>query len=172
MNDSIGDISKIEGAKQGLREFVNLLSDSDQLGLTVFSDSANVLTPVSPLGPKRQDFLSTINGISADGSTLLFDTIAEQVKALNNLPTHNIKAVVVLTDGQDTASQLSIDALVSQITPGGEDAGNGIKVFTIAYGSDADVDGLTKIANATGGQEYAGTPQNIRQVYTQISEFF
>lgn len=172
MNDSIGDISKIEGAKQGLREFVNLLSDSDQLGLTVFSDSANVLTPVSPLGPKRQDFLSTINGISADGSTLLFETIAEQVKALNNLPTHDIKAVVVLTDGQDTASQLSIDALVSQITPGGEDAGNGIKVFTIAYGSDADVDGLTKIANATGGQEYTGTPQNIRQVYIQISEFF
>ncbi len=29
---------------------------------------------------------------------------------------------------------------------------------------DADVSGLTKIANATAGQEYAGTPQNIKQV--------
>jgi len=172
MSDSIGDISKIDGAKQGLTEFVNLLSDSDQLGLTAFSDSADVLSPVSPLGSKRQDLLNTINGINADGGTRLFDTISEQVKALNAVQTHDIKAVVVLTDGMDNASQLSIDQLVSQVTPGGEDAGNGIKVFTIAYGSDADVDGLTKIANAGGGQEYAGTPQNIRQVYLQISEFF
>jgi len=29
---------------------------------------------------------------------------------------------------------------------------------------DADVSGLTKIANVTAGQEYAGTPQNIKQV--------
>ncbi len=172
MSDSIGDISKIDGAKKGLTEFVNLLSDSDQLGLTAFSDSADVLSPVSPLGSKRQDLLNTINGINADGGTRLFDTISEQVKALNAVQTHDIKAVVVLTDGMDTASQLSIDQLVSQVTPGGEDAGNGVKVFTIAYGGDADVDGLTKIANAGGGQEYTGTPQNIRQVYLQISEFF
>ena len=172
MSDSIGDISKIDGAKQGLTEFVNLLSDSDQLGLTAFSDSADVLSPVSPLGSKRQDLLNTINGINADGGTRLFDTISEQVKALNAVQTHDIKAVVVLTDGMDNQSQLSIDQLVSQVTTGGEDAGNGVKVFTIAYGGDADVDGLTKIANAGGGQEYAGTPQNIRQVYLQISEFF
>jgi Ca-activated chloride channel homolog len=46
------------------------------------------------------------------------------------------------------------------------------KLFTIAYGGDADVSGLTRIADAGGGQEYAGTPQNIHQVYNQISEFF
>src|SRR5215472_2181106 len=172
MGDSIGDISKIDGAKQGLTEFVNLLSDDDQLGLTEFSDSADVLSPVSPLGSKRQGLLNTINGITADGNTRLFDTISEQVQALKGLQTRDIKAVVVLTDGVDNQSQISIDQLVSQITPSGEDAGNGIKVFTIAYGSDADVDGLTKIANAAGGQEYSGTPQNIRQVYLQISEFF
>ena len=172
MGVSIGDISKIDGAKQGLTEFVNLLSDDDQLGLTEFSDSADVLSPVSPLGSKRQGLLNTINGITADGNTRLFDTISEQVQALKGLQTRDIKAVVVLTDGVDNQSQISIDQLVSQITPSGEDAGNGIKVFTIAYGSDADVDGLTKIANAAGGQEYSGTPQNIRQVYLQISEFF
>jgi len=43
---------------------------------------------------------------------------------------------------------------------------------TIAYGSDADVGVLTGIANASGGQEYAGTPQNIKQVYLDISQFF
>jgi len=172
MNDKIGGISKVEAAKQGLAEFVNLLGDSDGLGLTVFSDAADVLTPVTPLSPKRQSVLNSINSINANGQTRLFDTIAEQVSALQALPSKHIKAVVVLTDGMDNISQRSRNQLVSQITPSGENAGEGIKIFTIAYGSDADVNGLSAIANATGGQEYAGTPQNIRQVYLQISEFF
>ena len=172
MSDPIGGITKIDAAKQGLTEFVNLLGDSDQLGLTSFSDSANVLSPVSALGSKRQDVLNAINGISANGGTRLFDTIADQFDALKNDTSNNIRAVVVLTDGMDNQSSRTIDQLVSDITPTGENAGNSIKVFTIAYGSDADVNGLTQIADASGGQEYAGTPQNIRQVYIQISEFF
>lgn len=172
MNDSIGGTSKIAAARQGLAEFINLLGDSDGLGLTAFSDSADVLTPVTLLGPKRQNTLTIINGINAAGQTRLFDTIGEQVSALKALPSKHIKSVVVLTDGIDNISQRSINELVSQLTPSGENAGEGIKVFTIAYGGDADVSGLTKIANATGAQEYAGTPQNIQQVYFQISEFF
>lgn len=172
MNDPIGGISKIDAAKQGLTEFVGLLGDSDGLGLTVFSDDANVLSSVSALGPKRQDMLNQISGIQADGNTRLFDTIAEQFEALQAMPSKHIKAIVVLTDGMDNISQHSLDQLVKEITPTGENAGEGVKIFTIAYGSDADVNGLTSIANATGGQEYAGTPQNIKQVYLQISEFF
>src|SRR5579875_712953 len=172
MNDLVGGESKIEAAKQGLTEFVNLLGDSDGLGLTVFSTSADVLTPVSPLGPKRQSVRNQINSIYANGSTRLFDTIAEQVQALQALPSKHIKAVVVLTDGQDTSSQRTLGQLLSQISPASNNAGEGVKVYTIAYGSDADVSALRQIANATDGEEYAGTPQNIKQVYLQISEFF
>ncbi len=172
MNDQIGGVSKIDAAKQGLDEFVGLLGDSDGPGLTVFSDNANVLSPVSALGPKRQDLLNQINGILADGNTRLFDTIAEQFEALTAMQSKHIKAIVVLTDGVDNVSQRSVDQLVKEVTPTGENAGEGVKIFTIAYGDDADVNALTSIANASGGQEYAGTPQNIKQVYLQISEFF
>jgi Ca-activated chloride channel family protein len=172
MNDAIGNVTKIDGAKSGLKEFVNLMSDQDQLGLTIFSDSADVLTPVSPLGPKRQDVLSRIDGIIANGETLLFDTIEQQFQMLQQLPSKHIKAMVVLTDGQDTTSNLNLNQLVNRVTASGEDAGQGIKIFTIAYGNDADTNALTQIADKTGGQEYSGTPQNIQQVYQQISEFF
>jgi hypothetical protein len=60
--------------------------------------------------------------------------------------------------------------------PSGVNAGEGIKIFTIAYGdsqgSGVDVTDLQAIANAPGGQEYAGTPQNIKQVYLNISQIF
>jgi Ca-activated chloride channel homolog len=172
MNDLVGGFSKIEKAKDGLTEFVNLLGNSDGLGLTVFSTNTDVLTPVSALGPKRQSVLTSISNINANGSTRLFDTIAEQANALKTLPSKHIKVLIVLTDGMDTSSQLSVSQLLSQITASGANAGEGVKIYTIAYGNDADISELTKIASATGGQEYAGTPQNINQVYLQISRFF
>lgn len=172
MNDLVGGMSKINAAKSGLTEFVNLLGNSDGLGLTVFSDNEDVLTPVSGLGTKRQNVLNSITSITASGNTRLFNTIYDQWQALRTLPSKHIKVIVVLTDGMDNANQLTIDQLVNAITPGGPDVGAGIKVFTIAYGNDADKTGLTRIASATGGQEYAGRPQNIRQVYLDISEFF
>jgi Ca-activated chloride channel homolog len=172
MDDLIGGTSKLQAAKQGLKQFITLLSDSDSVGLTVFGDAADVVSPVSQLGAKRQDLLTRVDNIVSDGATRLFDTINEQVQALQSQSTPDIKAVVVLTDGIDNRSTLKIDQLVAAISASGENAGNAVKVFTIAYGGNADASGLTKIASATGGQEYTGTPQNIQQVFVQISEFF
>jgi len=176
MNDPVAGTTKIVGARQGLAEFVNLLGADDGVGLTEFSDTQQVLSPMSATGSKRQQVLSAINGITAEGNTLLFDTISSQYQSLEVYPSKHIKAIVVLTDGEDNVSKLSASQLIQQITPTGNNAGNGIKIFTIAYGdaegSGVDVTDLTKIAAATGGQEYAGTPQNIQQVYLDISEFF
>ncbi len=173
MNDQLDNASKIEAAKQGLSQFVGLLGNDDNLGLTVFSTNADVIQPLGPLGTNRASLQSSIQGINADGDTRLYDTIAEQYAALQSRPSKNIKALVVLTDGQSNQGSISsADQLVPKVTSSGENAGNGVKVFAIAYGQDADATGLAKIAKASGGQEYSGSPQNIRQVYIQISEFF
>jgi len=47
-----------------------------------------------------------------------------------------------------------------------------VRVFTIAYGEDANADALTSIADASGGEEYTGEPDEITAVYRQISSFF
>ncbi len=176
MNDPVGGTTKIVGARQGLVEFVNLLGDLDDVGLTEFSDQAQVLSALSPVGPKRQQVLNEINSITAGGNTHLYDTISAQFQQLQTFSSKHIKAIVVLTDGQDDASVLKLAQLVQQVTPGGANAGEGIKIYTIAYGnsqgSGVDISALQQIASASGGQEYAGTPQNIKQVYLSISEFF
>ena len=82
---------------------------------------------------------------------------------------------MVLTDGMDQTSQRTTKVrLLQDVTARGVDAGKAVKVFTIAYGNPADVDvgTLTQIASASGGQEYAGNPQNSKQVYLDISQFF
>src|SRR5262249_10160835 len=127
MDETIDGTTKIDGAKGGLKEFVNLLNDDDKLGLTLFSDQSDVVSQIDQLGPKRQNLLNTIDGIVASGNTRLFDTIAEQQRSLQSSQSKNIKALIVLTDGQDTVSDMNIDQLVRQVSLTGENAGTGVK---------------------------------------------
>ena len=73
--------------------------------------------------------------------------------------------VVLLSDGQENKSkQWDVFACL----PTGEDV-EGVKVFTIAYGSDADANLLKKIAERTNGKTFKGDPKTIEQVYLAIS---
>ncbi|HVU66358.1 MAG TPA: substrate-binding and VWA domain-containing protein [Ktedonobacteraceae bacterium] len=176
MDERIAGVTKIVAARQGMVGFVTVMSDLDRVGLTQFNGAEEVLSSISDVGPKRQRILQQINGIKASGHTLLFDTVADQFRKLKALSTKNIKALVVLTDGKDDVSKTTLAQLLKEIAPTGVDAGEAVKIFTIAYGdiqgTGVDVKALTQIATATGAQEYAGTPQNIQQIYDDISKFF
>jgi Ca-activated chloride channel family protein len=52
--------------------------------------------------------------------------------------------------------------------PSGESV-EGVKVFTIAYGEDADKDLMLRIANRTNGKTFSGDPDSIEAIYNSIS---
>jgi hypothetical protein len=52
--------------------------------------------------------------------------------------------------------------------PSGEDV-EGVKVFTIAYGGDADQAILGEIATRTNGKAFRSDPATIEEVYLAIS---
>jgi Ca-activated chloride channel homolog len=96
--------------------------------------------------------------------------VAYQHLAAAQNPDAKIQAVVVLTDGEDTESKMKLNELMERIRYNGET--RAIHVFTIAYGRDAKKDILQQIADATQAKFYAGTPQNIVEVFRDISTFF
>ena len=53
-----------------------------------------------------------------------------------------------------------------------EDETQRVRVFTIGYGQGAKADVLKQIAEASGGAYFEGKPENIRQVFKDISTFF
>ena len=83
-----------------------------------------------------------------------------------------INAVVVLTDGDDNESRLKASQVIASLRQRSEDQENTIRVFTIAYGSEANRSVLEQIAEASGGKGYTGDPTQIEGVYRQISSFF
>ena len=47
-----------------------------------------------------------------------------------------------------------------------------MRVFTIAYGSDAKASELERFAEASGGKGFTASTADIEQVYRSISSFF
>ena len=84
----------------------------------------------------------------------------------------HINAVVVLTDGQDTRSHATRESVLQRLGQEGDAESGGVRVFTIAYGSDARDDELNAFAEAAGGKGFKASTDDIVQVYRSISSFF
>jgi Ca-activated chloride channel family protein len=164
---------KITTARASLLKFIGKLDDRDRLRIDLFNDQITTLTPLTALGDKRQQVLDSVSGIFEQSNTKLYDATLKAYKDLQTEgdPTH-IRAIVVLSDGEDTVSTTSLDQVIAEITGSESEGGNAIKVFTIAFGSDANADILKKIAEPSGGKQYDSSPETIQKIYDDIATFF
>ena len=170
---SMADEGKFLAAQRGLVDFLKRLQPQDEVGLTTFSDKPVRVAAPRPLRVARADLIRRVQGLFPDGGTALYDTALHAWEDL--LPTlsrDRISAVVLLTDGQDTSSQTTLGGLTRTLRERGAGGEYQLRIFTIAYGSDADRAVLKDIAAITSGRAYEGDPDTIAQVYKQISSFF
>jgi Ca-activated chloride channel family protein len=159
-------------AKLGAKAFLDILHPRDEVTIIFFDGKVH-----PPIGPKKledagkQELVSRIDSVIADGKTALYDATAEahgiaQGKA--QAAPGTIHAVVVMTDGNDEGSQLTYSELMKRF--GAEDAP--VKIFTIAYGDQVDSKILEQIADAAKGSSARGSPDTIAQVYRDMASFF
>jgi Ca-activated chloride channel family protein len=171
VSGSMNDQNKIGAARDGAGAFVSALGDRDEISLMTFNSQVNWAMRQSIVGPVRPQLMGLIRGLFADGGTALYDAVDRACEsfAANPEPSR-ISAVVVLSDGADRDSKIKLDALLNRIRFDNE--GKAVRVFTIGYGADAKAQELQAIADATQGRYYAGRPENIREVFKDISTFF
>ena len=164
---------KITTARASLLQFIQKLDDRDRLRIDLFNDQIATLTPLTPIGDKRQQVLDSVSGIFEQNDTSLYDATLHAYQDLQaeGDPKH-IRSIVVLSDGQDTASTASLQQVIDQIQATESEGGNAIKVFTIAFGDDADKSILESIANPSGGKQYDSSPETIQKIYDEIATFF
>jgi Ca-activated chloride channel family protein len=171
---SMNDNGKIQNAREGAKQLVELLSDNDSLSLLPFNSKASWASQDLPIKTGKQNLLHSIDSLFAGGGTALYDSIDMGYQHLldesNGGDPNAILSVVVLTDGADTESKMSLSGLMQHVQYDGER--HNIHVFTIAYGSDAKKDILARIAEATQAKSYEGAPENIVGVFKDISTFF
>jgi len=167
---------KVERARQGLIEFVGSIADSDQVGLYKFSTNVNRTAPLAKLDTnQRQRLQSELERMVAGGNTALYQAARDAVTELVLKADKNrINAVVFMTDGKETMGGSKTDLLnyLRSVQRDGDKSGVQVKVFCIAYGSDADMKVLNDMADATLGRALPGTPETIKKLYKLLSTYF
>jgi Ca-activated chloride channel family protein len=169
---SMGEEKKMQNAKEGAKQLVQLLDDGDTFSFLPFSSELHWAQQDASVKDQRAQLLQHVDSLFAGGGTALYDSIDagyQHLAAVKN-PDAKIQAVVVLTDGEDTESKMKLNELMERIRYNGET--RAIHVFTIAYGREARKDILQQIAESTQAKFYTGTPQNIVEVFRDISTFF
>jgi Ca-activated chloride channel family protein len=160
---------KIANVREAAVQFVNQMGEEDYITLIAFADVPQILIYHEMAGEARDRLVSTIRGLSAWGDTTLYDAIADGSMVIaDTTSSQRSNALVVLTDGMDTAStrygfgQKLIELAVS----------NDTTIFTIAYGSDADEGLLQSLATQAYGNFYLGDEASIVEIYDEMSAAF
>ena len=170
---SMQDQNKLAQAQVGLQLFLRQFSSRDRVGLMTFSTSTQTIVPLREMKVNRAPLQAAVGELTAGGGTAVYDATAQAIAQISALhDSTRINAVVVLTDGEDNASHLTEPGLVAELTARAEDEERNVRVFTIAYGSEANRMDLASIAAASSGNAYVGDPTQIGDVYRQISSFF
>jgi Ca-activated chloride channel family protein len=161
---------KLAQAQVALHAFLDQIQgDSERVGLIQFASRVNTPVYLDELGHSRAALESAVDNLQADGDTALLDAVYQAYQYLQDLDdTGRINAIVVMTDGQENYSNISLRNLVRRL----QNPNVPVVVFCIAYGSDADMDTLTAIAEPTGGQVRTGDLETIRDLYRILSTYF
>jgi Ca-activated chloride channel homolog len=180
MGEFGGDgFTKLDLAKQAVLSSLDQFKDEDEVGLWAFSTRLNgdqdwiEVVPVGTLSANRAEIESRTRGLLADGGTGLYDATSAAVSAIrDSFDTTRINAVILLSDGvcDDFDDGCNIDPLLTQL---GSNERDPVRVFPVAYGDAADIDALTRIAEASQARLYQATdPRTIEAVFEQVVSNF
>jgi len=181
MDDGTGaGQSKLEAAKAAALRALDLLSPDDQVGLWAFSgsnrdgrDPITRLVAPSRLGDGMGRLTEAINGLAPSGATALYHTArAAQRDLAAGFDPALINAAVLLTDGKnDYNADADLERLITDLDSAGRN--NPVRIFTIAYGVEADFAALERIATATRAANYdARDPTSIDKVLVSVLSNF
>jgi Ca-activated chloride channel family protein len=192
MGDKASDNSsdtKLDLAKRAAIDALDQFKADDEVALRIFTtglgqneDAAWLdLLPFTPIGQQREALRSKIDGLFPRDGTPLYDVTLDAYRTvLARFTPDRINAVVLLTDGKNDDGNPSDDSrqleeLITALHSGSEggQSSKPVRVFPIAYGGDADLTTLRRIAEATNAAAYdASDPRTITKVFTAVVSNF
>jgi Ca-activated chloride channel homolog len=164
---------KIDNVQEALTTFLDQIkSNEERVGLFEFYNDVTERVPINELKNNRSALVRSVTNLDPGGNTALLDGVAAAYERLQQLDdSSRINAIVVMTDGKENASSISLQQLVTRLQNGNQ-RGVPVTIFAIAYGSDADMKTLQAMSDATGGQTLVGSTETIRKLYKILSTYF
>jgi len=165
IDTSASMLESLPDAEQAALSFLDFTMGQKDRAFVVSFDNEPYL--LSKLTNRKDKLIRSLSGLRAEGSTALYDAIVYGLYQFTGIK--GKRALVILTDGKDTASKFDFDTLLEYVRK------SGIAIYGIGLkisGTDLEVKyKLNKIAQLTGGQTfYIDSAKNLENVYRQINE--
>lgn len=170
-NSGLNGQTRLQAVQQTVRTFISQRKN-DRIGLVIFASQAWPFAPISEDKQALQSRISQLAPGMIGQQTAVGDALGVAVKLLDHsLEADASKMAILLTDGNDTASQLQ-PTLAAELA-----AAHHVMVHTIAFGDvnssgedKVDTALLDNIAHITGGNAWrAATNRDaLAQVWQQI----
>ena len=179
-----GADTKLELAQRAAISALDKFKADDLVGLRIFSTNVSRqppndwldVVPIGPISTQREKMANAIRNLIPIAGTPLYSTSAgayDDLKA--KFDASRINAAVVLTDGKnDDQTNDTLDGLIRHLRADNEQQNvTPVRLFTIGYGSDADLGTLRQMAEATNAAAYdARNPRTIEKVFTDVVSNF
>ncbi|WP_406696650.1 VWA domain-containing protein [Singulisphaera sp. Ch08] len=160
---SMEEEDRIGSLKSAVASFVKGLPPGSRVAVVAFGSDVKTICPFTGDPQKVQE---AVDGLTAEGATRYYDAVAEALEMLNR--EKGRRAVLALTDGEDTFSQsASLDSVIVAARR------LGLPVHTLGLGTEDEIesDALRRLAAETRGQYYpARQADQLRSIYEQLAE--
>jgi len=165
---SMNHAHKMKAAREAAIAFVQLMRPGDATGVIAFNTQ---VTTVQPLTEDKESLIEAIRSIEAVDDTAMYDALHAASAMLE--PVSGRKAIIIVTDGMNTAGQRTREETLTLV---GE---QGISIYTIGLGDPSqgtetyagiDEPTLKAIAEESGGiYTFAPNPEDLRSLYELLS---
>ena len=156
------DKTRLDVVKSVVKEFIQKRK-KDAIGLVLFGDRSGV---ASALSRDTQALISRVNAVTVGvfgKSTALIDSILQSTLLLQK-STSSTKIIILLSDGDDTASKVPLSIALKLAHK------EHIKIYTISIGKSNN-NLLKLIANESGAKSFVvNSKKNLQEVYASISK--
>jgi Ca-activated chloride channel family protein len=160
---SMEEEDRIGGLKRAVHSFLEKLPTGSRVALIAFGSDVDTLCSFTA---DRGQIKTAVDALEPAGATRFYDAVGVALEALDR--EKGRRAVLALTDGEDTFSQSatleSVIAAANRI---------GLPVYTLGLGSEDEIESkdLRRLAISTRGQYYpAKSADQLRAIYEQIAE--
>ena len=157
-SDSVAG-APLHAALDAAGQFVDGVTPDVALGVVTFSDRPRVVERLTQERSGDRRALDSISG--TQHGTALYDAVARAAQLFSGPAQHN---VVLLTDGADVGSRLTLHAAIAAARR------SHVSVFSIGLGKRADGGILRNLAGGTGGTYVPAAEANLSQIYERLAE--
>jgi Ca-activated chloride channel family protein len=163
-------------ASQATVEFLERLNKEDVVTVLTFDDIVEQLAEPDLKGSTERDGLKErVLSVIAEGNTALYRAVCQAEELMAELRQQDqaqndsrLYGIVLLSDGEDTQGNPTKGDMFTNCLPSSAEA-DGVKIFTIAFGAQADRNLLRDIAHVTGGELFEADSASISRIYREIS---